>query len=161
MVRFALAAAALAATTLATAGSALGWDRGPVGSDRNLRYSRAYVERAADMLSHDAHDYGGHRVAALNDINAARADLTTALRYDKNREDATIPTVGLPGSSAGANWTRRQGRSNENVEFTRRYVEKAIDMLSHDRHDYNGYRVKAIGALQAARSQLLAAIRFR
>jgi hypothetical protein len=160
MLKITLVAAATAAATLATVGSAFAWDRGPVGSDHNLRYSRAYVERAADMLSHDMHDYGGHRVAAMNDINAARTDLTTALQYDRNREDAVIPQVSMPGGTR-TNWVRGQHGSNENIEFTRRYVEKAIDMLSHDRHDYNGYRVKAIHDLQGARAQLLAALRYR
>src|SRR5579864_6280619 len=90
------AAAALAATVAATA-SALAWERGPVQSDQNLRFARAYVERARDMLSHDQADYGGHRVAAMTDINEARADLTTALRYDHNKGDAVLPAVTLPG----------------------------------------------------------------
>jgi hypothetical protein len=148
------------AVVCSTVGSAFAWDRGPVGSDHNLRYSRAYVEKAADMLSHDQSDYGGHRIAAMKDINAARADLTTALRYDRNREDSILPKISA--ADAGMrNWERNQGKSNRNILFTRRYVEKAIDMLQHDRHDYGGYRVKAVRDLQAARAQLLAAIRFR
>jgi hypothetical protein len=152
-------AAALAAT-MSTTFSAFAWDRGPVGSDDNLRYSRAYVEQAVDMLSHDRSDYNGHRVAAMNDIQAARADLTTALRYDNNREDYTLPAVQLSGV-ANQDWKRGQYGSNQNLEYTRQYVEKAIDMLQHDRHDYDGYRAKAVGELQAAREQLLDGLQYR
>ena len=56
---------------------------------------------------------------------------------------------------------RNQFASNENIEFVRRYVERAIDMLQHDAHDYNGYRLKAIADLQAARQQLLLALKSR
>ena len=112
------------------------------------------------MLSHDQENYGGHRVAAMKDINAARADLTTALRYDRNREDSVLPTIRATDMGSG-NWERNQRKSNQSIVFTRRYVEKAIDMLQHDRHDYNGYRAKAVRELQAARLQLLAAIRYR
>jgi opacity protein-like surface antigen len=155
---FASAAALFAA--LSTTASAFAWERPPIGSDDNLRYSRAYVEQAVDMLSHDQSDYDGHRAAAMNDIQAAREDLSVALQYDRNHEDQMLPNVGLSGV-ASQDWTRGQYRSNENLEYTRQYVEKAIDMLQHDQHDYDGYRVRAIGELQQARGQLLAALQSR
>jgi len=160
MHRIVFSTAAALAVMLGTTGAAFAWERGPGASDQNLRYSRAYVEKAVDMLSHDQEDYGGHRVAAMNDVNAARADLTAALRYDQNREDAALPAVGSL-DVASSDWERNQHHSNANIIYTRRYVERAIDMLGRDRHDYDGYRVKAIGELRAARQQLLEAIRYR
>ena len=130
-------------------------------SDQNLRFSRAYIERAFDQLSHDQSDYGGHRVAAMNDIAQAREDLTMALRFDSNKADAVIPTAARPEDTDLRNFERGQVASDQNLEFVRRYLERAIDMLQHDAHDYGGFRVKAITALGAAREQLVDAIQFR
>jgi hypothetical protein len=132
-----------------------------VPSDQNLRYSRAYVERAYDMLSHDAEDYGGHRVAAMNDIAQARTDLSLALHFDTNRGDAAIPSAARPQDADLSSWERGQVASNQNLEYTRRYVERAIDMLQHDAHDYNGYRAKAVASLEAAREQIKDAMQYR
>jgi tetratricopeptide (TPR) repeat protein len=130
-------------------------------SDQNLRYSRAYIERAYDMLSHDQSVYGGHRVAAMGDLSQARADLTEALHYDRNPEDASIPGGPRPEDTDISNFVRNQHGSTENLEFTHSYIEHAIDMLQRDAHDYNGYRAKAVAALEAARTQISAAVAYR
>lgn len=131
-------------------------------SDDNLRYSRLYLNRAVDMLQHDMHDYAGHRVAAINDIQTAQADLTAALRYDTNHADATIPAHAMAGDAdLDSYFVRGQFGSNQNIIYVRRYADRAIDMLTRDAHDYGGNRVKAIAALQAARQQLLLAIKSR
>jgi len=77
-------------------------------SDQNIRYSRAYIERAYDMLSHDANGYDGHRVAAMNDLSQARTDLTQALHYDRNPEDASIPGGVRAEDADLANFVRSQ-----------------------------------------------------
>jgi len=129
-------------------------------SDQNLRYTRAYVERSLDMLSHDQSDYGGHRVAAIGDLNTAKADLTSALQFDNNPDDRVIPTTVRPGDTDIATFVRGQFASNENIEHTRTIVERSITMLQQDAHDYGGYRVKAIAALGAARDQLTDALQY-
>jgi hypothetical protein len=76
-----------------------------------------------------------------------------------DRPDESIPAVAtLPQPS---DWARGQGASNNNIRYVRVYVEKAIDMLDKDQHDYSGYRVKAIESLHDARQQLLAALESR
>ena len=135
---------------------------GGVGSDDNLRYSRLYLERAVDMLSHDDRDYAGHRVAAMSDIQSAQSDLAAALAADNNREDSVLPTHAAPGDDdLDAYYVRRQFQSNENMEYVSRYVARAIDMLQRDQHDYAGNRVRAIGQLQAAREQISLALASR
>lgn len=155
-----LGAAALLAAALSTTATAFAWERGPVQSDDNLRYSRAYLEGAVSMLSQDQSDYDGHKAQAMDDLQAARNDLTIALQYDDNQEDYAIPDF-RPADVFGPDYERNQYGSNENVAYTRAYVERAIDMLQHDQHDYDGYRVQAIGQLQAARQQLLEALASR
>lgn len=41
------------------------------------------LERAKDHLQKAAHDFGGHRVEAIQAIDAAIAQLKTCLQYDK------------------------------------------------------------------------------
>ncbi len=41
------------------------------------------LERAKDHLQKAAHDFGGHRVEAIQAIDAAMAQLKTCLQYDK------------------------------------------------------------------------------
>ena len=57
--------------------------RGDVGSDRNLRTERRRLEGVIDALQRDQHDYGGHRVRAIADLQQARAELDAALQYDR------------------------------------------------------------------------------
>lgn len=142
--------------------NSMGGHAGGVASDENLRFTRLYVNRAIVMLQHDQHDYAGHRAAALHDIEQAQADLTAALRYDSNHADQIVPTIVMKGDEdLDTFFMRNQFASNENIEFVRRYVERAIDMLQHDAHDYDGFRLKAIADLQAARQQLLLALKSR
>lgn len=57
--------------------------RGGRGSDQNLRVEIRRLERVIDMLQRDQHDYGGHRVQAINLLQQARAQLAEGLQYDK------------------------------------------------------------------------------
>ena len=41
------------------------------------------LEKAKDEMQHAAHDFGGHRVAALAACDKAIAELQAALQYDK------------------------------------------------------------------------------
>ena len=147
------------ATLLASTARASALDSN-MTSDQNLRFTRAYVDRAMDMLSHDKSDYGGHRVAAIDNLQTAKTDLTSALQFDKNPDDAVIPTTVRPEDTDIAAFVRAQNASNENLEHARVIVERSISMLQQDAHDYGGFRVKAIGALEAARDQLTDALQF-
>jgi hypothetical protein len=129
-------------------------------SDQNLRYTRAYIDRASDMLSHDQTDYGGHRVNATNDLNTAKADLTSALQFDSNPNDKVVPTDIRSQDADISSFVRGQAASNENLEHARVIVERSITMLQQDAHDYNGFRVKAITALGSARDELTDALQY-
>src|ERR1700736_3448207 len=52
------------------------------GSDRNLRWEIKRLEIVIDMLQRDQHDYNGHRVQAIADLQRARQQLEDALEYD-------------------------------------------------------------------------------
>lgn len=65
---------------------------------------------------------------------------------------AATPTPGpLP--------TRGDHRSDHNLRRVYRHLERMIDQLQHDQHDYCGHRVAAIGHLQAARTEVEAGLK--
>lgn len=69
-------------TTGGTGGSDDPWGmRNPGPSNRNVWYVDRWLRTIAGQLSSDQRDYGGHRVAALRDIEAARAQLAQAEAY--------------------------------------------------------------------------------
>jgi hypothetical protein len=56
--------------------------RGERGSARNLLEVRRHLEIAIDQAQRDQRDYGGHRVAAINDMQQARQQIEEAIQYD-------------------------------------------------------------------------------
>jgi len=182
--------------------------RGQFASNRDIREAHQHVDRAIDRLQHDAEDYGGHRVAAVEDLQQANQALDQALSFVHNNRNrngngngqvsglpipgnpsgqpvgrpvspsgttgGSGPVIGRPlppgttgttsgtaKSTVGTNeFERGQVGSNENLENTRREVEAAIDSLNRDASDYGGFKAQAIDRLQAARSELDAALDF-
>lgn len=57
--------------------------RPSAASDVNLRRIERSLERDIDMMQHDRHDYGGHRVDAIKELQAARGEIAAAERYDR------------------------------------------------------------------------------
>ncbi|GAC1580529.1 MAG: hypothetical protein NVS3B7_15140 [Candidatus Elarobacter sp.] len=93
-VRFIALAAAVAGTLTGTVVSAQQMPqqlpqnaaamRGDRGSDRSLRIEIRRLEGVIDMLQRDRHDYGGHRVQAIEDLQRAREQLEAGLHFDNN-----------------------------------------------------------------------------
>lgn len=48
-----------------------------------IRRAIRALENARNYMEHAAHDFGGHRVAALKECDEAIRQLREALRYDK------------------------------------------------------------------------------
>ena len=57
--------------------------RGEWGSNHSIAHVRQRLERVIDNLQRDQHDYGGHRVKALELCQQARAELLQAEQYEK------------------------------------------------------------------------------
>jgi hypothetical protein len=56
--------------------------RGERGGARNIHMVRVRLERLIDQLQNDPHDYGGHRVQAIQYMQQARQQLLLAEQYD-------------------------------------------------------------------------------
>lgn len=54
---------------------------------------------------------------------------------------------------------RGERGSLRSIAQVRRHLERLIDSLQRDRHDYDGHRVRALELMQQAREQLLQAER--
>lgn len=148
-----IGAAALIAGLAAPAAAAA-----PNWSDKNIAYTRGFIAQSLTMLSHDDHDYAGHRVAAIADLNSVNANLQAALRYDANHDRAADTRVLMPRTTQ--TWERGQSASNQNIQAVDSYLQSAATMLQQDQRDYGGYRVKAIAGIESARSQLSAAMSY-
>ena len=57
--------------------------RGEWGSNHSISRVRYRLERVIDNLQRDQHDYGGHRVKALELLQQARQELLAAEQYEK------------------------------------------------------------------------------
>jgi len=71
------------------------------------------------------------------------------------------PVVTPPGQPqprpTSSGWQRGQNHSNRNITRIRKHLERVIDELQHDQHDYGGHRETALDLLQQARAQMLSA----
>ncbi len=131
-------------------------------SNASLWHVHRRLDGAIDQLQHDQRDYAGHRVAAINDLQSARGQIVAAEQYAVSVDHDNPACFRASGPTGGSdvNWGMRgQGGSNSNVTNVRRWVENMIDQLQSDQRDYGGHRVAAINAMQAARTQLIAAER--
>jgi len=130
----------------------------PGASDANMRWAAARSERDIDQLQNDQHDYDGHRVRAIQDLQAARDQIGLGLAYDKGSE-SEIEALKAQMNAVQSEWMRHPNGSDLNLAYIKRDVEQVIDVLSRDNHDYGGHRVAAIADLKRARGQLQAALR--
>ena len=136
---------------------------GEGASNANLRFVDEHINTAISSLQNDRNDYGGHRVAAINDLQAASEDIASALAFDKSHPGKTrvqniAPVAPVIPNTAMGQISQRQ--SNASLQRARTNIEQSIDALSRDAHDFGGFRIKAIDELQAARTQLEQALQF-
>ena len=73
---------AVHAQTVTTPTTRPAWQRNEYGSNRNLRRIHRRLEQIIDELSHDQHDYGGHRVQTIDLLQQARAQLIQAEQWE-------------------------------------------------------------------------------
>lgn len=72
------------ATPAVTAGPATPATATPAEPHPQIREALASLRRAKEHMEHAAHDFGGHRVEALEATNKAIHQLEICLRYDKD-----------------------------------------------------------------------------
>jgi hypothetical protein len=63
--------------------------RGERGSHYDLRHADRAIEHIIDRLQRDQTDDGGHRIAAIADLQQARAQIAAALQYGQTHPNST------------------------------------------------------------------------
>jgi hypothetical protein len=67
-------------------GSDVPWGvRGQGASNRDIWHVRAWVDNLVAQLNRDERDYGGHKAAAIRDLQAARVQMYAAERFASDR----------------------------------------------------------------------------
>jgi hypothetical protein len=108
-------------------------------SNDSLRDYYGFVAELVDELGFDQRDYGGHRVKAIADLNAAKSDLLQALQYRHS----------VLRQQTGSDTTLRE-------EYAR--LKQVIARLAADNSDYGGHKADAMAQLQKAQTELEAAL---
>jgi hypothetical protein len=141
-----LSSAAIGAATIAASSAALAQPATPPleaahqgHSNEAIREAYGAVAESIDELNLEQADYGGHRVAAIADLQAAKAELLEALKIRHSLD-------------------RAQQRSDAYLGADTNYLTRVVGNLSTNIDtDYAGHRVAAIAAINKAITELDAA----
>jgi len=127
-------------------------------SKAQLRQALHVLQATKKMLQSADHDYGGHRVAAIREINAAEQQLRLALR-SQHRGRPPGGKTGKLGAGAGRG---REPQAISNLQLADAIVilEQTRLLLQNADHDYGGHRAAAVRDLGGAVEQLKIALRF-
>jgi len=131
-------------------------------SNANIWHVHRRLDGTIDHLQHDESDYGGHKVAAMNDLQNARTELVAAEQYAVGTDHdnpACFKARGGTGGSDVKSGARGERGSDADVRYVVRWVGRLAGQLDRDQRDYGGHRVKAIAALHAAQGELRTALR--
>lgn len=93
-------------------------------------------------------------IASAMGLGAAIAAATAAVGAPVATPSSAPTAV---ASMRPRNMQRNGAQSNHNIHEIRKHLERVIDELQHDQHDYAGHRVKALDLLNQARQELLLA----
>ncbi len=142
-----LACVVLFGALLSPVSSKAGAERHPL-----IRRAQSALQSARTDLQNAAHDYCGHRVAALEATNTALSQLHQALACDARNDRSAGEEIDTePSSEAG-------GERHPNINRAISALSSAEGDLQNAAHDYCGHRVEALGAIRAALTQLRLAI---
>ena len=121
------------------------------------------VSHLINRLNRDTRDYGGHRAAAVGNLQNAQNELGAAAQFAEAHGYQMPP---LPQPRAGYRQPNpyqgmnRQQRSDWSIERSQQQVSHWLQRLSRDSRDFGGHRVAAINWLQRAQSELGMAIQY-
>lgn len=136
------------------------------------------LKRARTVLEHGAHDFGGHRTAAIQHIDQALQQLNVALQIaPKGSERAGEGNRGMAGTriaqgggmgggamhrpAAERPATGEPGKE-KHPEIVKglRLCQRAKAVLEHGAHDFQGHRADAIHHIDEAISELHLALQY-
>jgi hypothetical protein len=104
------------------------------------------LARARYVLNHGKHGFGGHRTAAIREIDAALAELRSAIAADHGTEPAPMAESGTPMLVGG--------QHHPYMHDALRLCEQAKAALEKGSQDFGGHRVAALQHVDQAIAQL-------
>jgi hypothetical protein len=131
-------------------------------SNAQLHEALAVLQATKKILESADHDYGGHRVAAVRDINVAERQLHLALRSQHKGTLSGGKTGGKPGKPGKGGGKGREPQNISNLQLADAIVilEQTHVLLQKADHDYGGHREAAARDLGKAVQQLKVALTF-
>jgi hypothetical protein len=132
-----------------------------VRSNLNLERIADRIKWQIAFLNHDQRDFGGHRVAAIQDLQNAFTELRAAEAFAGTQGHGTVGTNPGPNPKVNKSVPRRSEQlSATNITNVRAKIQLLIFRLQQDSHDYGGHRIAAINDLQGAVNELTAALQY-
>jgi hypothetical protein len=125
-------------------------------SEVNVTLISERLARQIANLQRDAHDYGGHRDAAIGILQNAQNELTAAAQF------AAAHGYQMPSTSpiTRGGGRRQQSQSDHSVQKAQEVVSRVITRLQKDSRDFGGHRVAAINLLNQAQGELTAGAQY-
>lgn len=108
-----------------------------------MRLALHHLRQAKRELERSAHDYAGHRLAALKCTETAIQQVVDGLKGDGNALIPSSPLADANGGPGGGRWTD----ANEHHPEMRKavfHLREAKRELERSAHDYEGHRAAAL-----------------
>ena len=134
-----------------------------VVSNQELHHAIGVLRSAKRTLEKADHDYGGHRVAAIRDINKAIHQLQLTVKHGHKKGTGTKKGTGVkkgPRTGKGPRQPEPQAVSDAQLAQSIPVLKKTNTGLQHTKHDYGGHRARAVSDLRAAVHQLETALKY-
>jgi hypothetical protein len=144
--------------------------------DPEIHRGMRLLHRARQVLNRGAHDFGGHRAAAVEQIDQALNNLQLALRVRHNGKElgrkgpefhrggtrlASAEGYGRPRFDRDDQGMGRSGQEHHpDIRTGLRLCKRARDVLQHAAHDFDGHRAAAVQNVDQAIAQLQEALRY-
>jgi hypothetical protein len=108
-----------------------------------MQAARADLQAARAQLRNATTDKGGHRARAIEQVDAALAEVAAGIRFDRHHDDESAPLPDQP----------RMEAAHDKLQSARSNLEAASD-------DKGGHRVKALDHVRKAIDEVKAGIEY-
>jgi hypothetical protein len=129
-------------------------------SNTQLREALHVLQATKKTLEGANHDYGGHRVKAIEAIKAAQHQLHLALQSQTKNKKPGTPGSKPANPGKGGKEPEPQGISNLQLADSISILQKTRVFLEKANHDYGGHRAQAVKDLGGAIRQLKLALKY-
>ena len=131
-------------------------------ANENLNRIAGRINADITALNQNGDFYGGHRAAAIQQLQRAHGELNAALQWaisNGRGTGAVLPGAAMAQSSSAGK--RNLATSNASMNAVRNDVQALTGALNQATGDYGGHRLNAIKAMQNAIGELNAGLAYQ